>query len=123
VVTTTILFFRDPSGRIPALDWLEEQSDVAQEKLVARLRLLQEAGYRLQRPAAAPLGDGIHELRARVGTVQYRLLYFFWGGSAVIIACGLTKEAEVARAEIERALTARTLFDQDPARHSVEVEV
>ena len=48
--------------------------------------------------------DGIYELRARSGNINYRLLYFFHGQNVAVLAHGLTKEAEVPTADIERAL-------------------
>ena len=46
----------------------------------ARIELLADLGHELRRPAADYLRDGIYELRAKQGHVQYRLLYFFHGG-------------------------------------------
>jgi phage-related protein len=69
------------------------------------------------------LRDGIHELRARAGRVQYRLLYFFHGRTAAILAHGLTKEGDVSDAEIERALTRKRRFEHVPERHSCYVDL
>ncbi len=62
-----------------------------QDKLVARIELLEEKGYELRRPHADILRDGIHELRTRHIKVQYRVLYFFCDKAAVL-SHGLTKE-------------------------------
>jgi len=59
---------------------------------ISRLALL---GHELRRPEADLLRDGIYELRARLGSVNYRLLYFFHGQTVSVIAHGLTKEAAV----------------------------
>jgi phage-related protein len=63
------------------------------------------------------LRDGIYELRARSGHVNYRLLYFFHGRDIAIVAHGLTKEREVPRVEIERAIERRKRYEQQPAEH------
>jgi len=59
---------------------------------ISRLALL---GHELRRPEADLWRDGIYELRARLGSVNYRLLYFFHGQTVSVIAHGLTKEAAV----------------------------
>src|SRR5262245_38367015 len=63
--------------------------------------LLAEQGHGLRRPAADYLRDGIYELRAKAGRVQYRMLYFFDGRQAVVISHGIIKrEAAVPPIEI-----------------------
>jgi phage-related protein len=59
-------------------------------------------GHELRRPYADYLRAGVHELRARVGRVNYRILYFF-GDDEIILSHGFTKEREIPDAEIERA--------------------
>lgn len=48
--------------------------------------------------------DGIYELRATVGNMQYRMLYFFHEQSRVVISHGFRKERQVPDREIEKAL-------------------
>jgi putative component of toxin-antitoxin plasmid stabilization module len=80
-------------------------------------------GHELRRPEAEFLRDGIHELRARRGRVNYRVLYFFYGQDVVVLACGLTKESRVPDAEIDRALRRRAAFEKDRNRHTFETEL
>jgi phage-related protein len=64
------------------------------------------------------LRDGIHELRARKGRVNYRLLYFFNGpGTAVLVHC-LTKTDVVPASDINRALRRKRWFLADPEAHT-----
>jgi DNA-binding XRE family transcriptional regulator len=49
-------------------------------KCAVRIRRLADLGHELRRPEADLLRDGICELRARLGTVNYRILYFFMAG-------------------------------------------
>lgn len=79
-------------------------------------------GHELRRPAADILRDGIYELRAKQGHVQYRLLYFFHGRNVAILAHGLTKEDKVPDADIERAVKRRRLFESHPEEHTYEDE-
>lgn len=82
------------------------------------IQQLRQQGHALRRPTADYLRDGIHELRFRMGRVQYRLLYFFHGRGVAVLVHGLTKEREVPRFDIERALTRRRAFVTDPERHT-----
>ena len=75
-------------------------------------------GHELRRPHAAPLRDGIHELRVRSGRVQYRMLYFFHDHRAVL-SHGCTKERIVPVAEVDRAIANRKKFAANPERHTM----
>ena len=81
---------------------------------------LHEKGGTLSRPHAAPLRDKIYELRARHQNVNYRLLYFFHGNVAAVLAHGCTKEAAVDESDIDRAIVRRTRFLSDPEGHTLE---
>jgi phage-related protein len=84
---------------------------------VAKIRRLAAMGHELRRPDADILRDGIYELRVREGRVNYRILYFFHGREAIILAHALTKEKEVPDADIERAIRRKQAFEADPDRH------
>lgn len=115
---TTVLFFRDAGGGSPVVTWLQalRKSDaLAYAKCVAVIERLVEAGYELRRPTADMLRDGIYELRARRGHVNYRLLYFFHGRNVAIVAHALTKENVVPSADIERALARKRAFEASPS--------
>jgi len=72
--------------------------------------------------AADYLRDEIYELRAKQGHVQYRMLYFFHGREVVVLAHALTKEDEVPRTDIERAIKRMKLFRANPKAHTYESE-
>ena len=59
------------------------------------------------------LRDGIHELRVKEGTVQYRILYFYCGANAVCLFHGITKERKVPDSEIDLAIKRKLLVEQD----------
>ena len=84
--------FREHDGTVPLLEWLE---GLKPPKVVAKCRvlieLLKAAGQDLRRPHADILCEEIHELRARVGRVQYRMLYFFHGQGTAILSHGFIK--------------------------------
>jgi hypothetical protein len=57
---------------------------------------------------------------ARLGRVNFRLLYFFHGQLAAILAHGLTKEGKVPEADIDRAIRRKERFLKRPAAHTYE---
>ena len=83
-----------------------------------KVRAPGRAGYELRRPDADLLRDGIYELRIRDGSVNYRLLYFFHGRDATILAHALTKEDRVPPADIERALRRKKAIESVPVAHT-----
>jgi len=68
--------------------------------------------------AADLLRDGVYELRARFGTVNYRLLYFFHGQNVAVLAHAITKEDEIPTVEIDRALERKMAFAANPSAHT-----
>jgi hypothetical protein len=101
----------------PALDWLAEQPGKVQDKFRFLIELLEQYGSALHRPHAAPLERKIYELRARLGRTNYRLLYFFARRSAVLTH-GCTKEAEVDKRDIDRAVVRRNDYLKNPTAHT-----
>lgn len=118
---TRLLFFRNVDGSAPAWEWLKDlrpRSPKAYAKCAVRIRRLAEMGHELRRPEADLLRDGIYELRARLGTVNYRILYFFHGRDVAVLANAITKENEIPAVEINRALDRKRMFVANPAAHT-----
>ena len=75
---------------------------------MALLKLLEEEGIHLHRPYADLLEDGIHELRAKVSKLRYRIFYFLWQRNRIVITHGITKTTkrvpprEIARTKAYR---------------------
>lgn len=103
------------------LAWMDGLGDVVQDKLIARIELLEEKGHELRRPHADTLRDGIHELRAVSQRVNYRVLYFFHGQVAVI-SHGITKEGAVPPREIALAVERKRRYASAPERHTYREE-
>lgn len=114
---TEVVFYREEDGTVPVLNWLDGVPPKARDKCIVRIERLQEAGYELRRPEADMLRDGIHELRASWQGIQYRILYFFDGQTAVL-AHGLTKEREVPGKDIDLALRRRAKFQENRKKHT-----
>ena len=118
---TRVVFFQDETGHPPVLNWLEDLQKTngkAWAHCRAKIVLLSHAGHELRRPAADFLRNGIYELRARQGHVQYRILYFFHGRNVAVLSHSITKEENIQQTDIERALKRKRQFEQDPTKHT-----
>jgi len=122
---TVVVFFQDEAGNVPVVEWLRalRRTDrKAYAKCVVRIRRLVERGHELRRPEADFLRDGIYELRARKGRMNYRILYFFYVLQVAILGHALTKEGAVPNADIERTIQRKAVFMRNPVRHSYAEE-
>ncbi len=122
---TSVVFYQETKGASEVVRWMRElraKNHKAFLKCVARIERLEQLGHELRRPEADYLRDEIDELRARLGTVNYRLLYFFHGNIAAVLACGLTKEGGVPGVEIDRAIKRKHTYRKDPAAHTFTME-
>jgi len=115
---TGIVIYQEKEGRVPLLDWLDNMPQKVQDKCIARVELLAEYGHRLRRPHCDYLENGIYELRARHGNVNYRVLYAFVGRNIVLLSHGCTKEKNVPKTEINRAVRNRDNYIQDRKAHT-----
>jgi phage-related protein len=118
---TRLLFFQDANGAAPVWEWLKElreRNPKAYAKCVVRIRRLAELGHELQRTEVDLLQNGIYELRARLGTVNYRILYFFHGRNVAVLAHAITKESEIPAIEINRTFERKRLFRASPDAHT-----
>jgi len=120
---TRVIFFQEREGDAPVVKWLDDlraRNPKAWANCRVRIDMLRQSGHELRRPAADFLRDGVYELRAKQGHVQYRMLYFFHGKNVAILAHALTKEDTIPAVEIERALKRRELFEDNPEEHTYE---
>ena len=83
--------------------------------MTGRVERLAELGHELRRPEADFLRDGIYELRAKHGGVNYRMLYFFHGRVAAVVSHGFAKQrAKVPEREIKPAIKRKERFEAAP---------
>ena len=116
---TEVIIFAEEDGSSPLIEWLDGLGSNVQDKCIVRVERLAEMGHELRRPEADFLRDGIYELRSKSEGVQFRILYFFYKGKAVI-SHGLKKEAEVPPKEIDMAIRRREMFEKNPNKHAYE---
>lgn len=119
---TKVVFFREDDGGIPTEEWLDNLPRRARDKCWKQVNRLEALGHELRRPEADYLRDGIYELRIRLGTVNYRLLYFFHKTGEAVVSHGFTKERRVPQREISRAIERKRKFQQNSFRHKQEIE-
>ncbi len=120
---TRLLLFREADGSVPIKQWLEELQRTDRRgfaKCVERIQRLAALGHELRRPHADFLRDGVYELRARRGSVNYRVLYFFHGKGVAVLAYGLTKKGKIPKADIDRVIRNRNALEDDPEKHICE---
>ena len=123
---TQVVFYQEKEGDAPVVEWLRELNEThakAYDKCRAALARLALLGHELRRPEGDYLRDGIYELRVRSGSVNYRLLYFFHGRTVSVVAHGLTKEAAVPAADINRAVARKSAFTTNPTVHTFRGEI
>ena len=86
--------FYENGDKIPVKDFLDSLNVKMRAKLLMEIKLLEEKGTLLREPYSKPLGDGIFELRAKVGTDISRVLYFFYYEGRIILTNGFTKKTQ-----------------------------
>jgi phage-related protein len=116
---TYVVIYAEDNGAAPLLEWLDGIPAKAQHKCIVRIERLKEQGHELRRPEADILRDGVYELRVRHLRVNYRILYGFHQGQAVLLH-GLTKEDAVPDRDINMALTRKQVFAEDPEKHTYQ---
>ena len=118
---TQVVFYQEPTGDSPVANWLIELRATQRKayfKCRAALGRLALLGHELRRPESDYLCDGLHELRVRFGSVNYRFLYFFHGQNIAVVAHGLTKEAVIPVADLARARVRKAAYSANPTTHS-----
>lgn len=117
-----VVFYQEAEGSVPVLDWLDTLQPKAQDKCLVKIERLQELGHELRRPEADLLRDGIYELRVGLQGINYRILYFFHGKVAAVLAHGLVKERAVPSRDIDEAVKRKQRFERDPGTHTYQEE-
>jgi len=118
---TELIIYKEKDNSVPLLKWMSSLSRKVQNKWTARFELLGQFGFDLRRPHCDILKDGIHELRLKMGTINYRVLYSFVGQNVVLLSHGFSKEREVPETEINRAIINRKNYLANPPVHTLKM--
>lgn len=117
-----VVFYMEDDGSVPLTTWLEGLQQKHRAKCLKWIGILRSFGHDLRRPESDYLRDGIHELRVRFQSLNYRMLYFFYGNQIVVLTHGLKKEKGVPPKEIDRAVELKEKFEADPKSHAFQWE-
>lgn len=100
-----VVFYRKDDGTEPALDFLISLNPKMKAKMLRTIELLEHNANELREPYSKHIGDGIFELRAKVGSDISRVLYFFVVNKKIILTNGFIKKTQkTPEREIERAV-------------------
>ena len=89
-----VLFYDRPDGTEPAKEFLLSLDKKMLAKVLKEINLLEENGPAVWEPYSKAIGDGIFELRAKVGSDITRVLYFFLSGRKIILTNGFIKKTD-----------------------------
>jgi phage-related protein len=104
VPRTKVVFYREANGTAPVLRWFDGLLARVQDKCRVRIQRFAEVGHELRRLEADLLREGIYELGVGLQHANYRILYFFHGRAAAVLAHGLAKKDTVPDTAIETTL-------------------
>ncbi len=117
-----VVFYKDDDGSVPVLEWLRGQKPKARDKGRKWLGLLADLGHEVRRPIADYLAHDIYELRWSLNHVQYRILFFFDGETAAVLAHSITKEDIIPPADLNRAIERKKKYHASRKKHTYEKE-
>lgn len=104
-------FYVNDNGEIPVKDFLLSLDKKMRAKLIGVMDILEDYGNQLREPYSKSLGDGIYEIRGKVGTDITRVLYFFYHEKRIIFTNGFIKKTnKTPLGEIEKAKVYRQIF-------------
>jgi phage-related protein len=100
-----IIFYDTEDGKCPMQDFLDSLEPKLLAKTFRTIDLLETNGPNLREPYSKPLGDGIFELRTKLGTDITRVLYFFIVGQKAVLTNGFIKKTQkTPKSEMNLAL-------------------
>lgn len=106
-----VIFYDKEDGTEPAKEFILSLDKKMRAKILRTVELLSNNGPELREPYSKSLGDGIFELRAKIGTDTSRVLYFFFVGRRIILTNGFVKKTQkTPTGEIDRAKHYRAEF-------------
>jgi len=113
-----LILYKGEDNTVPFINWLRNLTPKPRDKCIIKIERLRDHGHELRRPEADYLRDGIYELRVRFGTVNYRMLYFFYGTAAVVVSHGVIKEDKIPPVDIDKAVARKRRFEANPQLHA-----
>ena len=87
-----IEYYRFYDGSNPIDPYLDSLEPKMRAKVLRTLALLEEFGTELRMPHSEYLGNGIFELRIKIGSNIERILYFYCPEGKAVLTNGFTKK-------------------------------
>jgi phage-related protein len=113
-----VVFFEKENGETPAEDFINSLDVKMSAKIYRLLMMVSENRPELREPYSKHLGDGIFELRAKVGSDASRVLYFFFAGRRVVVTNGFIKKTQkIQRSVIDKAKAFRKEYTEREGYH------
>lgn len=108
-----IEFYDTEDGKCPVQEFIDSQEPKMKAKILRTIDLLECNGNNLREPFSSPMGDGIFELRTKVGSNITRVFYFFVVGEKAILTNGIVKKTQKTP---KKALTLARKYKADYER-------
>lgn len=106
-----VVFYERRNGDCPVEKFMDSLDERMRAKMVGLLELLEERGNQLREPYSKPIGDGIFEIRCKVGNNITRILYFFYYEGKIVLTNGFVKKTQkTPSGEIKLAKECRADF-------------
>ena len=113
-----VQFYEKENGERPAEEFMLSVDDKMRAKLSGLVKVLAEKGNNLREPYSKSLGDGIFELRGKVGNNTTRVLYFFYYDGIIVLTNGFVKKSmKVPKKEILKAKIYRNDYIERCEKH------
>lgn len=104
-------FFTEDDGTKPVGLFIRSLNTKLKAKVIADLQLLEEYGNNAREPLSKHIGDGIFEVRSKVGSDIVRILYFFDGSRIIVATNGfIKKQRKTPEKEIALARKRRMIY-------------
>ena len=99
-----VIFYEKTNDEVPVENFMQSLDVKMKAKLTGLIEILSEYGPQLREPYSKSLGDGIFELRGKVGNNITRVLYFFYYNGIIVLTNGFVKKSmKTPQKEILRA--------------------
>ena len=106
-----VIYYENTNGYSEVFEFIEEQKENNQVKIMNWIKKLEELGPTLSRPYADYLNDDIYELRIKLSGNQIRILYFFWFKEYIILTHQFNKNTDkIPAKEIKKAIKIKEEF-------------
>ena len=86
-------YYETGRGKCPFQEFIDSLDARSKAKIARTIDLLEQFGIDLGMPYAKYVEEELWELRTRVGTNQYRIIYFLFTGRVFILLHGFVKKS------------------------------